>query len=225
MDELFERFLNEIKNKVMLESVTLPEDLTHIRLPLKLLDMRCYNWKAENIRKIYFVRIKVAVPAFDIFGMAIYPEPLLDLPSFACDFSCTKKKVFTYINFISLFNEPSYSTKYIEPMKDIYNRYRHIPPQRARAWMQPYLTPYTIYCFPEKIFLKDLRACAREYLMLYLDMFSKSKVIEDASYRESVAQAHKKYVDALSSNDASRKMLGRIIGREKADRFFKEVVT
>ena len=104
MDELFESIEKRIRDTIDLEPIELPDDLTQITLPLRLLNMRCYNWKSEKVRKIYFVRIKVAIPSFDIFGMALYPAPQLDIPGFVCDFSCTKKKVFTYINFIPLFD-------------------------------------------------------------------------------------------------------------------------
>ena len=224
MDELFESTLKQIEKKILLEPIALSEDLTHVKLPLRLMDMHCYNWKAEKVRKIYFVRIKVAVPSFDIFGMALYPEPRFDMPSFACDFSCTKKKVFTYINFIPLFNEPSYLEKYIEPMKHVYEKYNHFHRQKIREWMWPYISTHTIYSFPEKTFLKELKRCAIDYLNLYLDLLSQAEEIKDTSYRGEVEKAQKKYLQDLTTNDASRKMLGRIIGKEKANRFFQEVV-
>jgi len=224
MDELFESILTLIKKKISLEPLALPDDLKHITLPLRLMDMHCYNWKAARVRKIYFVRIKVAVPSFDIFGMALYPEPELDMPSFSCDFSCTKKKVFTYINFIPLFNEPTYLTKYIEPMKQVFEKYNHFPRQKIREWMQPYISTYTIYSFPEKTFLRELKRCAIDYLTLYLNLFCQAEEIKDNAYRDEVEKAQKKYLQALTTNDASRKMLGRIIGKAKANRFFQEVV-
>jgi len=225
MDQLFETALEKIKNKILLEPVALPEDLRHFKLPFRLIDMRCYNWKAEKLRKIYFVRIKVAVPSFDIFGMAIYPEKDFDIPSFACDFSCTKKKVFSYINFIPLFNESSYLEKYIEPMKQVFEKYSHFPRHKVREWMQPYISTYTIYSFPEKRFLKELKKCAIDYLSLYLDLFSQAVPIKDTSYCDEVKKKQKKYIQDLITNDASRKMLSRIIGKERANRFFQEVVT
>lgn len=224
MDELFETTLKQIEKRISLEPITLPEELKRIKLPLGLVDIHCYNWRAEKVRKIYFVRIKVVVPSFDIFGMALYPEPGVDIPSFACDFSCTKKKVFTYINFIPLFNEPSYLTKYIEPLKQVFDKHNRFPRQKIRAWMQPYVSSYTVYSFPEKELLNELKSCAIDYLGFYLDMFSQAEEIEDTSYRDKVERAQKKYLDDLANNDASRKMLGRIIGKEKANRFFREVV-
>ena len=224
MDELFDSTLRQIEKSISLEPITLPDELKHIKLPLRLVDIHCYNWKSERVRKIYFVRIKVVVPSFDIFGMAIYPEPKLDIPSFACDFSCTKKKVFTYINFIPLFDEPSYRDKYIEPLKQVYDKYKHFSRQKIREWMNPYISPYTIYTFPEKASLKELKSCAIDYLKVYLELFSRAEEIKEKSYFDKVERAQEKYTKDLAANDASRKMLGRIIGREKANRFFQEVV-
>jgi len=100
----------------------------------------------------------------------------------------------------------------------------NFPKQKIREWMQPYISTYTIYTFPQKTMLKELKSCAIDYLTLYLEMFSQSEEITDTSYRDEVEKAQKKYVQDLTNNDASRKMLGRIIGKERANRFFHEVV-
>jgi hypothetical protein len=225
MDELFRHAFELINQDMALEPLVPPPELQHVKLPLKLFDMRCYNWKAEKVRKIYFVRIKVAVPALDIFGMAIYPEASLDIPSFACDFSCTKKKVFTYINFVPFSSDSSYVTRYIEPMKAVFEKYRHFPRQKTREWMQPYVSPYAIYSMPEKAALEELKRCAMDYLSLYLELFARAEPIGDPSYRDEVEGVQRRYARDLAENDASRKMLGRIIGKEKARRIFQEVIT
>ena len=225
MNELFARAIKSLEEKLSLEPLPLPDDLQHITLPLRLLDLRCYNWKAERVRKIYCMRMKVAVPSFDIFGMAIYPDPALDVPSFVFDFSCTKQKVFTYITFIPLFTAPSYREKYIAPMKKVYAPCAHFPRQRVREWMQPYITPYTIYTFPPKTFLPELKTCALQYLDLYLELFLQAEVIRDTSYAAAVAQGQKHYREQLTTFDASRKMLGSIIGKERANRIFHEVIS
>ena len=224
MDELFNRVRQEIEKKVVLTPVTLQEELARVKLPLGLMDMHCYNFKGEKVRKIYFMRFK-AVPSLDVFGAAIYPEPVFDLPVFVCDLSCTKKKVFTYINFVVLFNDPSYLKKYIEPMKPVFEKYRQFPPHKARDWMKPYLAPYSIYSMPEKNSLNELRNCAIKYLNLYLNFLSQAEETKDPSYRNAIEQAQKKYIHDLTTYDASRKMLGRIIGMERSERIFHEVVS
>ncbi len=225
MDELFDKTKRCIEERLRIEPVELPPELVHMTLPLKIFDLRCYNWKAEKIRKIYFMRIKVAIPYLDIFGMAIYPDATTDMPGFAFDFSCTKKKVFGYVNCIPLFGDRAYQEKYISPMKSVRERCRTFPPQTVREWMMPYHTPYTIYTFPPTSYLPELKICAFAYLEFYLDLFARAEIIADPGYASRVEEARRNYVNALLSNDNSQKMLGKIIGRERARRLFYEVVT
>jgi hypothetical protein len=224
MDELLHRILKEIEKKISLEPITLPEDLKRVKLPLGLMDMHCFNYKAERVRKMYFMRFK-AVRSLDVLGMAIYPKPVFDLPIFVSDLSGSKKKVFTYINFVPLFKEPSYITRYIEPMKLIFDKYNHFPPHKVRDWMKPYLSPYAIYSIPERTHLEELQSCVVDYLTLYLDLFSQVDEIKDVSYQDEVKRAQEKYISDLTTYDASRKMLGRIIGMGRANRIFQEVIS
>lgn len=224
MDELFSTVKKEIEKKINLVPLDLPEELARMKLPFGLMDMICNNFTGERIRKIYFMRFK-AMPSLDVFGMAIYPMPIYDLPIFVSDLSSTRKKVFTYINYILLFNEPSYLKKYLEPLKEISEKYNHFPTHKARDWMRPYLSPFTVYSLVDKTRLDELKRCVLDYLKLYLDLLLKAEEIKDLDYLNKIADAHNRYIKDLTTQDASRKMLGRLIGREKANRIFNEVVS
>ena len=224
MDELLSKTLKKIEGKFQLEPVAIPEDLRETRYPLSLMQLQCYNWKAEKVRKIYFMRVKVRVPTLDVLGMAIYPESNFDVPIFTYDLSGTKKKVFTHINFIPLFNDESYYKKYLEPLKPVFEKYNHFPPHKMREWMLKYHSPYTFYSMPEKSFLNELKSCALDYLTVYLDIISRAKPIEDKQYLKQIEEAHKAYANDLLTKDASQKMLAKIIGKEKARRIFHEVI-
>jgi hypothetical protein len=63
------------------------------------------------------------------------------------------------------------------------------------------------------------------YLEFYLDLFARAEIITDSLYASRVEEARLSYVSALLSNDNSQKMLGNLIGRERARRLFHEVVT
>jgi hypothetical protein len=110
-------------------------------------------------------------------------------------------------------------------MKDVHARCATFPPQTVRDWMKPYHTPYTIYTFPPTSYLPELKKCAFMYLEFYLDLFARAEIITDFLYAAHVEEAQRNYVSALLSNDNSQKMLGKIIGRERARRLFHEVVT
>jgi hypothetical protein len=110
-------------------------------------------------------------------------------------------------------------------MKKVFTNYTHFPRQNIRERMQHYITPYTIYSFPPKTYLDELKTCALEYLNLYLELFSQAQEIKDQAYADQIEKAQKHYREQLTAYDASRKMLGRIIGKEKANRIFHEVVS
>ena len=224
MDELAAQTKKLLEENLALEPIPLPQEISHIKLPLRLLDLRCENWRAPKVRKIYFTRIKVTVPSLDIFGMALYPEANLDIPSFVFDFSCTKKKVFSYINFVPLFNDPPYLEKYIEPMKKVHESHAAFPRQTVREWMQPYVAPYAVYSLPFKAELPELKRCALDYLRLYLELFSRAEEIRGPAYLEKVEKARKTYLKDMTTYDNSRKMLGKIIGKERANRIFQEAL-
>jgi hypothetical protein len=78
-------------------------------------------------------------------------------------------------------------------MKKVFTHYSHFPRQGIREWMQPYITPYTIYSFPPKTHLDKLKTCALEYLNLYLELFSQTEEIKDDSYADEVKKAQKHY--------------------------------
>ena len=72
--------------------------------------------------------------------------------------------------------------------------------------------------------LERAQACALDYLGCYLDLLDEAKPVGDADYASRVAEASLHYCDQLSEKDGSRKMLGRFIGMDRANRIFNEVI-
>jgi 15,16-dihydrobiliverdin:ferredoxin oxidoreductase len=224
MDAFLKKALDHIENKFSIESISIPDTLKHISSPSGLFDMHCYNWKAERIRKISFFQLKVDNPCIEAFGISIYPKPSFDVPILGCDCNLTEKIVNPVINFIPLFNDALYLRKYIEPMKPIFEKYNAFPQDEVRDFYKPYLSPYYIYGKFDKTYLEEVRQCSIEYLSLYLDLLCQAKELQDASYRSEVENAHKKYIFDFVTNDISRDILGKIIGKEVADRVFQEII-
>ena len=97
-------------------------------------------------------------------------------------------------------------------------------PEEVIEYLKPYLSPYCIFTKTDKTHLEEIKRCGMDYLTLYLDLLSQSEAVEDISYRDKIERAQKKYTHDLITHDPSRKMLGRIIGKKRADRIFKEVI-
>ncbi|MBW2553526.1 MAG: hypothetical protein KAS98_00920 [Deltaproteobacteria bacterium] len=224
MEELKNRILSHLEGKYTLRPTSIPKDLKEIKRFWGIFQLNMYNWRLEKVRKISMMRCTVRVPHLDIFAIEIYPEPDYDLPLLAIDFSCMKKKSFVYMNFIPLFNDRTYQDKYISRLQPIYERYTLVPQKTAKEWMSPYLTDYTVYAMPENSLLDKACACAWDYFSCYLGMLDAAVKITDPDYRSKIELASLTYCDQLSEKDGSRKMLGRFIGMEKANRIFREVI-
>ncbi|MCK5513836.1 MAG: hypothetical protein KAJ00_05005 [Deltaproteobacteria bacterium] len=224
MEELKNRILSHLEGKYTLRPTSIPKDLKEIKRFLGIFQLNMYNWRLEKVRKISMMRCTVRVPHLDIFAIEIYPEPDYDLPLLAIDFSCMKKKSFVYMNFIPLFNDRTYQDKYISRLQPIYERYTLVPQKTVKEWMIPYLTDYTVYAMPENSLLDKACACAWDYFSCYLGMLDAAVKITDPDYRSKIELASLTYCDQLSEKDGSRKMLGRFIGMEKANRIFREVI-
>ena len=128
------------------------------------------------------------------------------------------------MNFIPLFQDEGYHTKYISPLKKVYDRYDIVPKKQAKEWMNPYITDYSVYAMPDNSLLDKACECAEDYLAFYLEMLDSAEKITDPDYKKKVETAALYYCDQLSEKDGSRKMLGRFTGMEKANRIFREVI-
>ena len=224
MEELKSRILSHLGKRYTLQPTPIPEDLKEIKRFLGMFRLNMYNWSFEKVRKVSMMRCTVRVPHLDIFAIEIYPEPDYDLPLLAIDFSCMKKKSFAYMNFIPLSSDRTYQDKYISPLEPIYKRHTLVPQKTAKEWMGPYLTDYTVYAMPANSSLDIACSCAWDYLSCYLDMLDAAEKITDPDYLSQIASASLIYCNQLSEKDGSRKMLGRFIGMDKANRIFREII-
>ena len=224
MDELFTLALAAIEKNFSLQPLPLPEGLDEIKYPFKIVHIQCYNWKAEKIRKIYGMRVKIRLLALDILVLSIYPEVTFDAPIFYIDVACSRKTVFAYINCIALFAEETYYRKYLDPLKPVHEKYVHFTPHTMSDWLQKYRNPCTVYTRPDKSFMGTIKDCSLDYLHAYLGIIAKAEKIKDEQYQIRIEQAHTSYIQDLIAKDASRKILGRIIGMRRANQIFQRVL-
>lgn len=224
MDTLKNTMLDMIQQRYPLEPTPVPEDLRAIRLPLGFISIGLDNWRAPKVRKVNTMRSRVKLPRLEILALEIYPESTYDIPMLAIDFSCMKKKTFIYMNFIPLFDDSEYRQRYIERLRPVVERYAIGPPAKPKEWMLPYLTDCSIYAMADNSLLDKAFACSLDYLRCYLDLLDEAAPVTDPDYGSRVAEAGLRYCDQLSEKDGSRKMLGRFIGMDRANRIFREVI-
>jgi hypothetical protein len=225
MDELFQHVFGQCSSALQLTEVALPPELARTKYPLNALDLVCRNWRGEPLRKIYCMRMKVRVPQLDILGMAFHPERCFDTPIFLFDLTCTKKKIIAYINVFAAIDDAAYYEKYMKPFELVAQRYAHFPPFKMPEWMRFHRTACTIYTDPAPGFLDELKACVKDYFGLYLPMLTTAEKINDPHRLAAIERFHDRFVDDVLTKDRSQIMLGKVIGKEKAGRLFREVLT
>jgi hypothetical protein len=225
MDELREDILGQCSSAMQLEEVKLPPELVRTKYPFGALDLVCRNWRTERLRKIYCMRMKVRVPQLDIIGMAFHPEPCFDVPIFLFDLTCTKKKIIAYINVFAATDDAAYYEKYMRPFEQVASRYDHFQPFKMAEWMQVYRTAATIYTDPAPGFLGELLACVKDYFKVYLPMLTAAERLIDPQKLAAVERFHAGFINDVLTKDRSQIMLGKVIGKEKAGRIFREVLT
>jgi len=224
MEALKNRIMDHLESRYALEPLPIDEDLREIKLPLGYMKMNLYNWSMEKVRKVNVMRSSVKMPSLEIYAIEIYPEDDYDLPLLAIDFSKMKKKTFVYLNFIPLFADAAYQEKYIDRLGPIREKYAIVPEVKAKDWMLPYLHQHSVYAMPKNALLPQAYECAFEYLTCYLDMLDKAEKVQDSDYGKKVRAASLAYCDELTEKDGSRKMLGRFIGMNRANRIFQDVI-
>jgi len=225
MENLLQKNLALLEARLQVSPMPIPLELEQIRFPLGLLQVKTYNYQADKIRKIYFMKMSVWFPALDYLGMGIYPAADVDLPIFYFDLSCTGKKTIAYINSVPLLPDNDYRQKYLEPLAPIRETYRHLPTQETREWMTPYVTPQTIYSVTERKHLEDFEKCGQDYLACYLDQVTRCEKVSDANRVSQIEAAQRQYRNLMLENDVTARMLGRLIGKKKARRMFWEILS
>lgn len=224
MDQLLAHIVQELGAAQELEEVQLPAELARTRYPLGALDLVCRNWRSGQLEKLYCMRMKVKIPMLDILGMAFYPKPGLASPLFMFDLSCTKKKIISYINVLAVSSDAEYHAQYIAPFEKIRARFADFHPFAMPAWMETYRSGATIYADPEPARLDELMACVREYFAEYLNMIAAAEPVTDPARLAEITRFYETFKNDLMTKDRSQIMLGKVIGRQKAGRIFREVL-
>jgi len=225
MDDLLEYILQGLMSATPLEELQLPPELARTRYPLGALELVCRNWRSSQLEKLYAMRMKVKIPVLDIIGMAFHPKACFDIPLLQFDLSCTKKKIIAYMNVLAVFSDEDYGERYLAPFEKIRAKYADFHPFKMPEWMETYRTRATIYADPELARLDELKACVREYFAQYLKILTAAEEVADPARLAGITRFHDTFKNDLITKDRSQIMLGKVIGREKAGRIFREVLT
>jgi hypothetical protein len=121
--------------------------------------------------------------------------------------------------------DSAYYAKYISPFEKIRKNYADFHPFKMPVWMEAYRSGATLYVDPEPASLDRLKACVREYCEQYFSFLAAAEEVTDPARVAEISRFHAAFKNDLITKDRSQIMLGKVIGKEKAGRIFREVLT
>lgn len=224
MEQLLSAVLKKIDVAQGLRELPLPPPIAQVRYPLGWLLVNNYTWAGERVRKLYANRVTLRLPFLDVMGNGLYPTDEFEAPIFIFDISMTKKKVVTYINLVKMGDGPDYDRSYIDPFRDLSERYRHLGSQAMPEWMQRHQSPNGIYAMPPVEKQADVRACVMDYLDRYLEVLGAAPPLPDENARAAVRRRREAFVHDLVTYDRAQQAMGRLIGRKRLELFQRHVL-
>lgn len=183
----------------------------------------CYQ--CRELRKIRYTYIDAGASA-QVFNCVIYPSHHYDLPLLGIDLlSFGKKKILVVLDFQPLFKDESYQTKYVEPMRDLHDKYNDLAQNLEMKFYDAnrYFSKYILFAKtdPETVDSRLFPAYC-EYLALYWQLLASAKPLEDPDAIDRIVKAQEDYDQYSADRDPAHGMFSSYFGHEWAERFLYE---
>ncbi|MEL6439535.1 MAG: 15,16-dihydrobiliverdin:ferredoxin oxidoreductase [Cyanobacteria bacterium J06621_8] len=224
----FKEYLEEeLFNRFDLRSRPIPAGLESNISARGKTPARIQSWcyQSEELRKIRYSYIDAGANA-QIFNSVIYPAHNYDLPLLGVDFlSFGSKKVLVVMDFQPLFRDRAYLGRYIEPMKEIRDRYDELAQDLAMKFYDAnqYFSKYLLFAkLDSAAVLEKLFPAFQEYLSLYWQLLEETPPSSDPAEIQRIIAAQQEYDQYSADRDPAHKMFSGYFGAEWAERFLYE---
>ena len=225
-DERMQAIVARVERHMPVEPIALDPELSSADSFLKILRVKCYNWRTPQLDKFNALRFTVNFPSLDALTMIFYPRPALDAPIFLCFMLLTNRKTVFHLNAYTPFEEPDYQADWIAPLSETLERY---PPfdvrDRYPDWMSRYRRDCTLYGLFMKDRLDDLNALIFDYLDIYLPKLAAAEDVTDPERLARIRTFHENFRTDIRTRDKAQGMMSKFIGKERARRIFYEATT
>ena len=183
----------------------------------------CYQ--CPQLRKIRYTYIDAGESA-QIFNSVIYPAHNYDIPLLGIDFlSFGKVKNLVVLDFLPLFNDETYQEKYVEPMREIRDRYQELAQNIPMKFYDAnrYFSKYILFAKTDtETIVKRLFPAYQEYLQLYWQTLDKAEVLTEPESIARIVEAQKDYDCYSAERDPAHGLFSSYFGNEWANRFLHE---
>ena len=183
----------------------------------------CYQ--CPQLRKIRYSYIDAGETA-QVFNSVIYPAHHYDIPLLGVDFlSFGKKKILVVMDFQPLFRDRAYTEKYIEPMREIRDRYNELAQNLEMKFYDAnqYFSKYLLFAKTDsQTVVNRLFPAFQEYLNLYWQTLADAKPLTDSEDIQRIVKAQKEYDCYSAERDPAHGLFSSYFGAEWSERFLHE---
>jgi 15,16-dihydrobiliverdin:ferredoxin oxidoreductase len=183
----------------------------------------CYQ--SEQLRKIRYSYIDAGETA-QVFNSVVYPAHHYDIPLLGVDFlSFGKKKILVVMDFQPLFRDRLYIEKYIEPMREIRDKYDELAQDLEMKFYDAnqYFSKYLLFAkLDSETVVNSLFPAFQEYLSLYWQMLEEAKPLTNPEDIQRIVAAQKEYDQYSAERDPAHGLFSSYFGSEWSEKFLYE---
>ena len=183
----------------------------------------CYQ--CPQLRKIRYSYIDAGETA-QVFNSVIYPDYHYDLPLLGVDFlSFGKKKILVVMDFQPLFRDRAYTEKYIEPMREIRDKYNELAQNLEMKFYDAnqYFSKYLLFAKTDsETVVNRLFPAYQEYLSLYWKMLAEAKPLTKTEDIDRIIKAQKDYDQYSAERDPAHGLFSSYFGADWSEKFLYE---
>lgn len=228
MYQIFREYLEEeLFKRFNLQSRAIPSGLEFNRSNRGKNKATIQSWcyQCPQLRKIRYTYIDAGESA-QIFNSVIYPAHKYDIPLLGIDFlSFGKVKNLVVLDFLPLFNDEVYQEKYVEPMREVRDRYQELAQNIPMKFYDAnrYFSKYILFAKTDtETIVKRLFPAYQEYLELYWQTLDKAEVLTEPEPIARIVEAQKDYDCYSAERDPAHGLFSSYFGNEWANRFLHE---
>ncbi|BAZ45527.1 dihydrobiliverdin:ferredoxin oxidoreductase [Chondrocystis sp. NIES-4102] len=183
----------------------------------------CYQ--CPQLRKIRYSYIDAGETA-QVFNSVIYPAHHYDIPLLGVDFlSFGQKKILVVLDFQPLFRDRAYIDKYIEPMREIRDKYNELAQNLEMKFYDAnqYFSKYLLFAKTDsETVVNRLFPAYQEYINLYWQMLAQATVLTQPNEIERVVTAQLAYDQYSAERDPAHGLFSSYFGSQWSQRFLYE---
>jgi 15,16-dihydrobiliverdin:ferredoxin oxidoreductase len=188
-----------------------------------MIESWCYQ--CTQLRKIRYTYINAGETA-QIFNSVIYPNYQYDLPLLGIDFlAFNTKKILIVLDFQPLFRDLDYLNRYIEPMRQIRNRFKELAQDLPMKFYDAnkYFSPYLLFAKTDaETVANKLFPAYKEYINLYWQLLEKAKPLTQSDSQERIQKAQQDYDQYSAERDPASGLFSSYFGHEWSEKFLYE---